>query len=508
MNLVELLEDNLRQFGTYTSLIYEEHEYTNADHDEISSRMAHCLAAAGVRPGDRVIVTMPNRPEVVWAYSAIAKAGAVTVPVMPLLQAAEVRFIVQDAAPKAIITAQMLRDKVEQAIEGLADPPVVWSVDQDGYEAFLERLKEFPATRPDVAIQDAQTAVILYTSGTTGRPKGVTLTHQNLCANAKAAAELAATYDFNVERRVGLAVLPLSHAFGFTMMNTALCLGETDVLLPYFDPVLVFQAIERYKVTHFTAVPAMFHALLHHPDAEKYDLSSLSLCISGSAPLPLSLLQAFQEKFRCIVFEGYGLSEAAPVVTAPRFDKPLKPGSVGLPLPGVEVRVVDEQGRPLPPGEVGELAVRGPNVTPGYHNLPEETAKVLKDGWLLTGDMARIDEDGYVFIVDRKKDVIIRGGFNIYPRDLEELLAKHPAVAEVAVVGAPSEAMGEEVVAFVVKRPKTEVTEQELIEYCQQHLAKYKTPRVVQFVGYLPKNLIGKVDKKQLRAMARRIQLS
>lgn len=508
MNLVQLLDDNLQKFGTYTSLIYEDRTYTNADHDQFSSQMAHCLITAGVRPGDRVVVTMPNRPEVVWAYSAIAKAGAITVPVMPLLQASEVRYIVQDASPTAIITAEMLRPKVLQALEGLSDPPFVWSVDEGGPDAFFQRIAEFPTSRPEVPIQDDQPAVILYTSGTTGRPKGVVLTHHNLCANARAAADLAEGYDFKVEKRVGLGILPLSHAFGFTMMNTALCLGELDVLLPYFDPVLVFQAIERYKVTHFTAVPAMFHALLNHPDADKYDLSSLSLCISGSAALPVPLLEAFQKKFECVVFEGYGLSEAAPVVTAPRFDRPLKPGSVGLPLPGVEVRVVDENGQPLPPGEVGELAVRGPNVTPGYHNLPEETAKVLRDGWLLTGDMARIDEEGYVYIVDRKKDVIIRGGFNIYPRDLEELLAKHPAVAEVAVVGAPSERMGEEVVAFVVKRPKAEVTEEELIAFCQEHLAKYKTPRVIQFVGFLPKNLIGKVDKKQLREQAKRIQIS
>ncbi len=498
----------MQRFGVYESLVYEGRVYTNAELAAFSSQMAHHMRARGVSPGDTVMVTMPNRPEVVMAFYAIAQCGAISVPAMPLLQAPEVRYIVEDAAPKLVVTCEVLKPKIQQAIKDLPNPPIVWSVDDAGLESFEAVLSHYPTKRPDISVEDDQPAVILYTSGTTGRPKGVILTHQNLCANAKAAADLAANYALKSDKRVGLGILPLSHAFGFTMMNTALCLGELDVLLPYFDPVLVFQAIERYRVTHFTAVPAMFHALLHHPDADKYDLSSLSICISGSAALPESLRKAFQEKFHCVVFEGYGLSEAAPVVTAPRFDRPPKPGSVGLPLPGVEVCVMDDHGHPLPPGEVGELAVRGPNVTPGYHNLPDETEKVFRNGWLLTGDMARIDEEGYVYIVDRKKDVIIRGGFNIYPRDLEELLSQHPAVAEVAVVGAPSERMGEEVVAYVVRKKGAEVTEEELIAYCQENLAKYKTPRVIQFVPYLPKNLIGKVDKKKLREMAKSIQFA
>lgn len=508
MNLVQLLEDNQRRFGTYESLVYEGRVYTNAELAALSSQLAHHIQALGVRPGDAVMVTMPNRPEVVIAFYAIAKAGAVAVPVMPLLQASEVRYIIQDSNPKLVITCEVLKPKIQQAIQDLSNPPVVRSVDDAGVEGFETVLSHYPAERPNLQVEDHQPAVILYTSGTTGKPKGVILTHHNLCANARAAADLAEQYVLKVEKRVGLGILPLSHAFGFTMMNTALCLGELDVLLPYFDPVLVFQAIERYLVTHFTAVPAMFHALLHHPDADKYDLSSLSVCISGSAPLPESVRKAFEEKFHCLVFQGYGLSEAAPVVTAPRFDKPAKPGSVGLPLPGVEVAVLDDDGNPLPPGEIGELAVRGPNVSPGYHNLPEEMEKVFRNGWLFTGDMARLDEEGYVYIVDRKKDVIIRGGFNIYPSDLEELLSQHPAVAEVAVVGAPSERMGEEVVAYVVRKKGADVTEEELIAFCQEHLAKYKTPKVVQFVPYLPKNLIGKVDKKKLREMAKTIQFA
>jgi long-chain acyl-CoA synthetase len=388
-------------------------------------------------------------------------------------------------------------------VKDFPKPPAIICVDAQGDDSLEARFKDFPATPPDVQIHDDDPCVILYTSGTTGRPKGVILTHRNLYSNAKAAALLANEFAAaSTLERTGLIVLPLSHAFGFTMLQSAYLTGERSVLLPYFDPKLVFEAIEKYQVTHFTGVPAMFHALLNHPDADQYDLSSLTICISGSAPLPTTTIQAFAEKFNCPIFEGYGLSEAAPVVTAPRLNDPVKIGSVGRPLPGVEVRVVDENDQPLPPGEVGELVVRGPNITKGYHNLPDETSKVLKNGWLYTGDMARIDEDGYVFIVDRKKDVIIRGGFNIYPRDLEELLLQHPAVAEAAVIGIPSEAMGEEVMAYVVKRPKAEVTEAELIAYCQERLAKYKTPRYIKIVGHMPKNLIGKIDKKALRAQA------
>ncbi|WDL95849.1 class I adenylate-forming enzyme family protein [Alicyclobacillus sp. ALC3] len=505
MNLTELPIENIQMFGTYTNLIYEDRAYTNTECEEQASKLAHYLQGIGVSHGDRVIVTMPNRPEALWSYSAIAKAGAVTVPVMPLLQASELRFIAEDCTPKAIITANLLFSKVQEAVRDLQPVPLILCVDAVGDDALDVHLAQYPATPPTARIHDDDTCVILYTSGTTGRPKGVVLSHRNLYSNAKAAADVARGFAEQTDlARVGLVVLPLSHAFGFTMLQSSYFSGDKSVLLPFFDPKLVFTAIEKYKVTHFSGVPAMFHAMLHHPDADKYDLSSLSLCISGSAPMAARTIEEFAAKFNCPIYEGYGLSEAAPVVTAPRADDVLRPGSVGRPLPGVDVRVVDASDKPLPTGEVGELVVRGPNITKGYHNLPDESAKVLKDGWLYTGDMARIDDDGYVFIVERKKDVIIRGGFNIYPRDLEDLLLSHEAVSEVAVFGVPSEAMGEEVVAYVVKRPKTEVTEEELVAYCQEKLAKYKTPRYIKIVSNVPKNLVGKIDKKLLREQAQK----
>ncbi|MCL6632931.1 MAG: long-chain fatty acid--CoA ligase [Alicyclobacillus herbarius] len=502
MNLALLWRENIKTFGRYVNLIYQGREFTNVECNEVSAKLANQLHKLGIGRGDRVLVSMPNCPEVVFAYSGIIKAGAVVVPAMPLLQPDEIRYIVKDSRPKAVLTMNMLLAKIEEAVRDLPDSPEVYSLDEGGGpDSFRSQMEDCPTTPPSEIPADDDLAVLLYTSGTTGRPKGVMLSHRNLYSNAKEAAELAKAYPLK-SKRVGLGILPLSHAFGFTTMITTLLLGETDVLLPYFDPVQVFQAIERYKVTHFTAVPAMFYALYNHPDADKYDLSSLSVCVSGSAPLPQSLSEDFEKKFDCRIYEGYGLSEASPIVTAPRPDLPVKPGSVGLPLPGVEVKVVDDSGRELPRHEVGELLVRGPNVTRGYYNMPDETRAAIQDGWLHTGDMARIDEEGYVYIVDRKKDLIIRGGFNIYPRDLEELLLTHPAVAEVGVVGTPSDAMGEEVVAYVVKHWGADTSEEELIEFCQRKLAKYKTPRYIRFVGYLPRNLIGKVDKKILREWA------
>ena len=297
-----------------------------------------------------------------------------------------------------------------------------------------------------------------------------------------------------------LAILPLAHAFGILMANVAYLMGTKIVMHPRFDTTAVLSAIQRHRITAFAGVPAMFVALLFTPDADKYDTSSLQYCVSGSAPLPLHVLQGFQQKFHCEIREGYGLSEGTTALTGHTNDLPIKPGSVGKPLPGVEVRVVDPRDNPLPPGEIGEVVARGPNVMQGYYNMPDATAAALHNGWLHTGDMGRFDEDGYLYIVERKKDLIIRGGLNVYPRDVEEVLATYPAVIEAAVVGIPSERMGEEVKAFVVTR--TPVEAETLMAYCRERLANYKTPSQVEFVHALPRNAIGKIDKKALRKLA------
>ncbi len=338
------------------------------------------------------------------------------------------------------------------------------------------------------------TAVILYTSGTTGRPKGVMLTHRNLVSNAVSGR--GPEYEQRSED-TQLLILPLAHAFGIVALNVLYVAGIKAVMHPRFDTTAVLSAIERHRIVAFAGVPAMFVALLYTPDAEKYDTSSLTYCVSGSAPLPVNILEGFEQKFGCTIREGYGLSEGSAALTGHGADMERKAGSVGKPLQGVEIQVVDEHDTPLPMGEIGEVVARGPNIMKGYYNMPEETKATLHNGWLRTGDMGRFDEDGYLYIVERKKDLIIRGGFNIYPRDIEEVLTTHPAVIEAAVVGIPSERMGEEVKAYVVTR--TPVDAETLMAYCRERLANYKTPKEIEFVNALPRNAIGKIDKKELR---------
>ncbi|MBX6352532.1 MAG: long-chain fatty acid--CoA ligase [Thermoflavifilum sp.] len=507
MILPAILQQNIETFGEYTLLYYQGREYTNVETLRQARRIAAALRKTGVQPGDRVMVCMPNSPEVIFAYHGISRTGAVIVPILFLLHAHEIAYIARNSGTKLIFTGSLVLPKIREAIQDLPNPPLVVVVDAptgDGAVSISDWLADVPADppEPEISIQPDDTAVILYTSGTTGRPKGVILTHRNLYSNA---ATTAAENDG--ERDTTIGVLPLAHVYGLTVSNVLLLTGSSIVVFPKFDPVEVFRAIERHRVRFFSAVPAMLHAMVTHPQADQFDLSSLERVGSGSAPLPLTLVEAFKQKFGADVYDGYGLSEAAPIVASYRKDMEYRPGSVGKPIPSVEVRIVDDEDRELPPGEVGELIVRGENVTPGYFQNEEETRRALRGGWLHTGDLAKLDEDGYLYIVGRKKDLIIRGGFNIYPRDIEELLTEHPAVAEAAVIGVPDERMGEEVVAYVVRRPGAEVTEQELITFCQDRLAKYKTPRRVLFLDDLPRNGVGKVLKTVLREMAKDVEL-
>jgi long-chain acyl-CoA synthetase len=503
MDLKQLLETNIETYGEYTVLYFKEKSYTNSEAKQISDKFAAGLASMGIGRGDKVMVIMPNCPEVIFSYQGIIRAGAVIVPVMFTLHPKEIHYILANSGVKAVITSAFVIEKVRGSIAGLDEKPAIIAVDMPSDEdihSFTDVLESPDRNKTkvlEVNISEDDTAVILYTSGTTGSPKGVLLTHKNLYSNAANSAKHNET-----ERGTTLGVLPLAHVYGLTMSNICFLTGSSVVVFPAFNPAEIFAAIEKYKVKSFSAVPAMIHALLSFPHSDKYDTSSLEWVGSGSAPLPVALLNAFKNKFQAQVYEGYGLSEAAPVVTSHRKSLPVKPGSVGIPIPGVEVKVVDEEGWEVPAGEVGELVVRGDNVTKGYFENAEETEKILKDSWLHTGDMARMDEDGYVYIVDRKKDLIIRGGFNIYPRDVEEILNGHEAVSEASVVGVPDERMGEEMVACVVKKPASNVTAEELILYCQEHLAKNKTPRKVIFMEGLPRNGVGKILKTHLRKAA------
>ena len=502
MNLVELAEQNYKQFGEVTKIIYEDQKFTNLDLFREANKMAYGLKKLGVKSKDKILVMLLNCPDVIISYQAILRTGAIIIPTIFLLGPKEVAHIMRNSEATAIITSKAFLENANTAKEGIETMKHIILVDDEetpGTIGLNSLKKGCDDTLPPLKIEEEDLAVILYTSGTTGVPKGVILTHKNLYQNAVGGFQLAPDRD---PSEVGLFVLPLSHSFGLTVMNISFMYENYSVMMPWFDLETACKLIEKYKVHGFSGVPAMYSIMLNSPDiTDKFDLSSLEECGSGSAPLPVEVLRGFEEKFGCAIYEGYGLSEAAPVVTAHYLDRERKPGSIGQAIPGVEVKVVDEERNEVPIGEVGELIVRGPNVSQGYYKLPEVTARTFKDGWLFTGDIAKMDEDEYVFIVDRKKDLIIRGGFNIVPRDVEEILYEHPAVNEAAVIGVPDKILGEEIKAFVVPRPGETLAEEEILAHCQKSLAGYKCPKTIQFIEALPRNAIGKVLRKNLRAL-------
>lgn len=494
MNLATLGDDNIRTYGEYVSLVFEEREITNVDQHRAAARLANALRRRGIGVGDRVVVMLPNCPEVTQAYGAILRLGAVIVPVIFLLGPEEVRHILAHSDARLVITSPDLAWK----LEGWQGPVAIVGGEAPGGIPFEELIAGEADSCPIVDRAGGDLAVILYTAGTTGVPKGVALSHQNLESNARSAATL---HELGREAW-SLGVLPLSHSYGLTVMNAGAILGSRAVLLRWFNPELVLETIQRYRVEMMSAVPTMFVYLLNFPEAERFDTSSMRIWGSGAAPLPTEIVEPFERKFGGKILEGYGLTEASPVVSAHRLSGVRKVGSVGLPIPGVEVCILDEEDRPLPAGEVGEVCVSGPNVMLGYYRMAEETARTVRAGWLHTGDMGRRDEDGYLYIVERKKDLIIRGGFNIYPREVEEVLFAHPKVAEAAVVGMRDPLMGEDVLAYVALKSGAEATGDEIIAFCQDRLAKFKCPKDVRFLPALPKSPIGKVLRKELRRLS------
>jgi long-chain acyl-CoA synthetase len=498
MNLARLGEENLAKFGEYVALHFEGRALTNADQARAAGRIAGALRRLGVSPGDRVVVMLPNCPEVTQSYMGIWQAGGVIVPVIFLLGAEEVAHILAHSEAKVVITSSDMLWKVEAQIGVLPGLDHVVLVDGGGDGRTLSLAAE-TAGEPDrfetVERDDDDVGVILYTSGTTGRPKGVALSHGNLAGNARSAAML-----FELDREDwAVAVLPLSHSYGLTLMNAANILGTRAVLLRWFNPEEVLRTIQTFRATAMSGVPTMFVYLLNYPEADGYDTTSMRVWGSGAAPLPVELVEPFERKFGGKLLEGYGLTEAAPVVSAHRLSGVRKLGSVGPPIPGVQVTIQDDADRVLPAGELGEVCVKGPNVMLGYYRDPEETARTIRGGWLHTGDVGRLDADGFLYIVERKKDLIIRGGFNIYPREVEEVLYAFPKTAEAAVIGMPDPLMGEDVLAFVVLRDGETATAADVMAFCETRLARYKCPKQVRFVGALPKSPIGKILRKELR---------
>ena len=459
--------------------------------DEASARVGGLLRERGLRPGDRVGMMMPNVAEVPVVYYGILRAGGVVVPMNPLLKAREVAYYLGDSGAGLVFAWHGFAEEARAGAErASAELTVVDEV------AFPDLLASSASQDEVVDRASDDTAVILYTSGTTGQPKGAELTHGNLISNT----EVARTDIVRAgPEDVIFGGLPLFHVFGQTVaLNVAVTSGACLTLLPRFDPAHALRIIAGHHVTVFEGVPTMYVALLHQPDRADYDMSTLRMCISGGAALPVEVLRGFEDASGCTVLEGYGLSETSPVASFNHPGRERKPGSIGTPIRGVQMRVVDDADHEAPPGEVGEIVIRGPNVMKGYWQRPEATAEAIRDGWFHTGDLARVDEDGYFYIVDRKKDLIIRGGYNVYPREIEEVLYEHPAVAEAAVIGLPHRVLGEEVGAAVALKPGAVITAEELRDHVKGQVAAYKYPRHVWIVDALPKGATGKIQKRDI----------
>ncbi len=503
MNLVKLSEERIAKFGETNSLVYQDETYTTTRIYEMSCRLAAGLKSLGVGRGDHVVVSMPNSPEVFACFGAIWRIGAVIVPIMFLLGEDETRYILDHSDAKMVITSQDLLEKIDKAREGIEHIHNVVVLngenqgDRVGFHGLVDANDPLETAEE---MDDHDIALMIYTSGTTGRPKGVMLSHNNLHTNAVATWNAAKTDKPDVT----ILCLPLAHSFGVVVMNAGNVVPFKDsygVLLTWFDPEEVFRLIEKYRATNFIGVPTMYQIMLHHPAAEKYDLSSLVKCTISAAPVTEELYKSFTKKFDCRMYEAYGLTEASPSVALCRPGLPLKKGSTGVPIPGVEVKIFDLEDKELPVGEQGEIVVKGPNVMIGYYKQPKETQETLRNGWLHTGDVGYVDKDGYLFITDRIKDLVIKGGYNIYPSEIEGYLEKHPLIAEVAVIGIPDEKYGEALMAFVVRMPGEELVESEVIDYATSKITPYKAPSKVKFVDTLPKSLVGKILKKELRKM-------
>jgi long-chain acyl-CoA synthetase len=497
-NAARLELDYFERFGTYTRLHYENRSYTNLEELQHAGRLARVLKERGVRPGDRVLVLLPNSPDLTASFQGIWTIGAVMCPVMPQWTAGEVAHVLHDSGASAVLTVPALAARVRdasQAIRTLRYRLVFGETDADGMYNISPEMEGASWIDTPIDRSSDDLAMLLYTSGTTAEPKGVMITH----ANVAAALDRASQRNPDLPVHPMLHVLPLTHVFGMIMMKLANRWGFSSVLLRQFDPLMILEAIERYQVGYLPVVPTMLMYLLHHPERTKFSFSSLYRVISGGAALPEKLRVDFQEAFRCRVDQGYGMSESLAMATSYGDHEPYRPGSAGRPEPGVELRIADGQNRPLPPGSVGEICLAGDNIAPGYWQNPAATREAFIGGWFHTGDVGYLDEDGYLYITDRKKDLIIKGGENISPREIEEAIYLHPAVAEAAVVGIPDAIFGEEICAVIQLKAGSEASEEDIRRHVGQHIAKFKVPRRIVFQDGLPKNSTGKIQKRLIR---------
>jgi long-chain acyl-CoA synthetase len=516
LNLASALEHSARELPEKKAVVFGDLQLTYGQVNAMANQVASGLKKAGISKGDKVALSCPNLPFFPVVYYGILKAGAVVVPVNVLLKGREIAYHLKDSEARAYFCFQGTPDlpMAEEGVKGFnetascelfyvitADPAGPSPI--DGTTTLGQMMGGQPGDFDSVQTEPSDTAVILYTSGTTGFPKGAELSHSNMTMNALSSKDIMnQTHD-----DVHVVILPLFHSFGQTcQMNAGFMSGSTLVLIPRFDPETVLGAMQKEKVSIFAGVPTMYWALLAYEDKDgKFDIKAISerlrIGISGASSLPLEIIKGIEEKYNIPIMEGYGLSETCPVATFNHLHKERKPGSVGTPIWGIEVKIFDKKDREVDQGEIGEIVIRGHNIMKGYYNKPDATEEAFNSGsWFHTGDLGRMDEDGYLFIVDRVKDMIIRGGFNIYPREIEEVLLTHPAVSLTSVIGVPDDSHGEEVKAFVVLNSGETIESDELIAWAKEQMAGYKYPRIVEIRDSLPMTATGKILKKELKA--------
>jgi long-chain acyl-CoA synthetase len=498
MNTARLSLDNIDRYGEYPCMWFEGRSWTNVQAYRHASRLAQALLERGVIPGDRVLVMMLNSPHVTASFTAVWKIGGVIVPVTPMLGAREVRYLIEDSGAKVIITSPELCGRLLEACSGqpgLIKVLVFGRAEQEGVTDVSGELASSDPFEGMIDRASDELALLLYTSGTTGVPKGVKLTHENLLFVADACYRL----NEHLGQLRTMQVLPLSHVYGVLVMNLGARMGSAVQILKHFDAKAVLETIESFRVQRLALVPTMLTLLINQPDREQFDVSSLETVNSGGAPLSEATRLEFSRLFNCRVVQGYGLSETAGGLSGYHPDDDYRVGSVGSPLPGVEVCVMDFDNRVLPPGEIGELCTRGRHVMQGYYHNDQASKEAIVDGWLHTGDIGYTDADGYIYITDRKKDLIIKGGENISPREIEEAIYSNENIAEAAVLGVADDIYGENIVAAVVLKPGRMINEADLVDYLGDYLSKFKIPSRIFFPDSLPKNASGKILKRVLR---------
>jgi len=502
MTLGQMLEATAQRLPRKCAIKFYKRKISYKELNESANKISRNLLSLGLKKGERVGIFSENCPEYIMSYFGALKIGGIAVPINSFLTGNEVKYIVDNCQIQVLVTSSKFLKTLQPVLSQIPSVKkiIVIGEEQDSSEflSFATFLNNDNASNPESPVSEDDLAVFIYTSGTTGHPKGAMLSHRNLVCNAQ---DSSAATDFREKDKI-LIFLPLFHSFTFTVgVLTPVFLGSTVVLLGSVKSMNeIRHAILFDRVSLFIGVPAVFNVLANKqfPWFFKY-IHAIGLMVSGSAPLPTPVIGQIEQKFGCPLCEGYGLSEASPVVAVnPRYGV-RKPGSIGLPIPHVEVKILDEHHKELPVGEVGELAVKGPNVMQGYFNMPEETAKTIVDGWLLTGDIAKLDQEGYLYIVDRKKDMLLVRGVNVYPREIEDVLYQHPKILECAVIGVPDESKGEIPKVFIVVKEGETLTERDVREHIKERLAAYKHPKYIEFRPSLPKNATQKIMKRELR---------